>query len=68
MKWWTLHGGEFEREVTAETTHLICSIEEFKRRGPQGELLWICVLGFGRAWVMLLCMLIMAHYLSFMDR
>ncbi|EKD14011.1 brct domain containing protein [Drepanopeziza brunnea f. sp. 'multigermtubi' MB_m1] len=28
----TAHGGIYEREVTAETTHLICSIEEYKKR------------------------------------
>jgi len=36
-KWITLHGGICEREVSESTTHLICSIEEYKKRGPQGE-------------------------------
>ena len=35
-KWVTLHGGHYEKEVTEDTTHLICSIEEYKRKGPQG--------------------------------
>jgi hypothetical protein len=35
----TLHGGTYEREVTDDTTHLICSIEEYKKKGPQGKLL-----------------------------
>jgi hypothetical protein len=32
----TLHGGSYEREVTDDTTHPICSIEEYKKKGPQG--------------------------------
>jgi hypothetical protein len=35
----TLHGGTYEREVTDDTTHLICSIEEYKKKGVQGNLL-----------------------------
>jgi hypothetical protein len=34
----TLHGGTYEREVTDDTTHLICSIEEYKMKGIQGNL------------------------------
>lgn len=36
-KWITLHGGSFEREVTDNTTHLICSIEDYKKSTPQGN-------------------------------
>lgn len=36
-KWITLHGGICEREVNESTTHLICSIEEYKKGGPQGK-------------------------------
>lgn len=34
--WIRAHGGEYVREVTAETTHLICTIEDFKKRTAQG--------------------------------
>ncbi|RDL41230.1 uncharacterized protein BP5553_01209 [Venustampulla echinocandica] len=34
-KWITLHGGSFEREVTESTTHLICSIEDYKKPTSQ---------------------------------
>lgn len=30
------HGGVYEKEVTNRTTHLICSIEEYKRKHEQG--------------------------------
>jgi hypothetical protein len=33
----TLHGGTYEKEVTDATTHLICSINEYKRAGVQGN-------------------------------
>ena len=36
-KWITAHGGTYEREVGPDTTHLICSIEEYKKRTQQGE-------------------------------
>lgn len=36
-RWFTVHGGLYESEVTQDTTHLICSIEEYKKRGPQGK-------------------------------
>jgi len=36
-KWVTLHGGICEREVNESTTHLICSVAEYKKVGPQGE-------------------------------
>jgi twin BRCT domain len=38
-KWITLHGGNYEREVNESTTHLICSIEEYKKGGQQGKYL-----------------------------
>jgi hypothetical protein len=34
--WITAHGGRRDREVTEETTHLICSIAEFKKATPAG--------------------------------
>jgi len=34
--WIRAHGGRYEREVTSETTHLICSIEDYKKRTGQG--------------------------------
>ena len=36
-KWITAHGGTYEREVSPDTTHLICSIEEYKKRTKQGK-------------------------------
>jgi hypothetical protein len=38
-KWITLHGGICEREVNESTTHLICSIEEYKKGEQQGKYL-----------------------------
>jgi hypothetical protein len=34
--WIELHGGECTPEVTEETTHLICTIEDYKKQTPQG--------------------------------
>ncbi|CAG8982103.1 hypothetical protein HYALB_00003195 [Hymenoscyphus albidus] len=34
-KWITLHGGVFVSEVGSETTHLICDVEDYKRKRPQ---------------------------------
>ncbi|TAQ84637.1 hypothetical protein B7494_g7041 [Chlorociboria aeruginascens] len=34
-KWIELHGGRVEKEVTEMTTHLICSIENFKKKDRQ---------------------------------
>jgi hypothetical protein len=34
--WIIAHGGEFVTEVSESTTHLICSIEDFKKRTEQG--------------------------------
>lgn len=34
--WITAHGGDFVTEVSKSTTHLICSIEDFKKRSDQG--------------------------------
>lgn len=36
-KWFTIHGGTYAREVQEDTTHLICSVEEYKARGAQGN-------------------------------
>jgi len=36
-RWITAHGGTYEREVGPDTTHLICSIEDYKKRTQQGE-------------------------------
>lgn len=41
-RWIRYHGGTYENEVTDETTHLICSIEEYKKGGAQGKS--ICIL------------------------
>jgi len=38
IRWFRLHGGNYDQEVQSDTTHLICSIEEYKARGPQGRL------------------------------
>ena len=35
--WIKAHGGRVEREVGEETTHLICSIEDYKKRTSQGK-------------------------------
>jgi hypothetical protein len=35
----TSHGAEYERAVTNDTTHLICSIEEYKKKTAQGKFL-----------------------------
>ncbi|KUJ15392.1 uncharacterized protein LY89DRAFT_111738 [Mollisia scopiformis] len=42
----TAHGGTYEREVSNGTTHLICSIEEYKKRNAQVQRAW--ALGKGR--------------------
>lgn len=34
--WIKLHGGEYVREITEGTTHLICTIEDYKRKTVQG--------------------------------
>ncbi|KAE8452538.1 hypothetical protein EG329_000441 [Mollisiaceae sp. DMI_Dod_QoI] len=34
------HGGTYERQVTESTTHLICSIEEYKKKHPQVQAAW----------------------------
>jgi hypothetical protein len=36
-KWITLHGGICEREVNESTTHLICSIQEYKKGTEQSK-------------------------------
>jgi hypothetical protein len=41
-RWIVEHGGNYEREVSCDTTHLICSIEEYKKNSAQGE--YICLL------------------------
>lgn len=38
-KYITAHGGDFESVVTNCTTHLICSIEDFKKKTTQGKFL-----------------------------
>lgn len=37
VKWITAHGAEYEREVTSNTTHLICSIEDYEKKTAQGK-------------------------------
>jgi hypothetical protein len=36
IKWIQGHGGSCSREVTPETTHLIVTIEEYKKKTAQG--------------------------------
>lgn len=38
VQWWKLHGGAWDKEVQVRTTHLICSIDEYKAKGVQGKL------------------------------
>lgn len=38
-KWIKVHGGEYAREVNEDTTHLICTIDDYKKKTPQGRLL-----------------------------
>ncbi|KAL2068955.1 hypothetical protein VTL71DRAFT_15293 [Oculimacula yallundae] len=40
QRWLRYHGGVYEKEVTNETTHLICSIEEYKKGGEQVRKAW----------------------------
>lgn len=35
--WIKAHGGKYEREVTDDTTHLICTIEHYKQKTDQGK-------------------------------
>jgi hypothetical protein len=30
------HGGVYEKEISSRTTHLICTIEDYKKKHPQG--------------------------------
>ncbi|KAH7336446.1 hypothetical protein BKA65DRAFT_402145 [Rhexocercosporidium sp. MPI-PUGE-AT-0058] len=39
-RWIRYHGGTYEKEVTDDTTHLICSIEEYKKGGAQVRKAW----------------------------
>jgi NAD-dependent DNA ligase len=34
--WIKAHGGQYEREVSANTTHLICTVEHYKKKTDQG--------------------------------
>ncbi|KAF8863887.1 hypothetical protein BDZ45DRAFT_582772 [Acephala macrosclerotiorum] len=36
-KYVTLHGGRYEKQVTEDTTHFICSIADYKKKHPQGK-------------------------------
>lgn len=36
-KWITQHGGEYVTEVGNETAYLICSIEDYKKKSPNGN-------------------------------
>ncbi|KAH8670289.1 hypothetical protein BGZ60DRAFT_375477, partial [Tricladium varicosporioides] len=38
--WITHHGGKWVREVAEGTTHLICSIEDYKRKTAQVQKAW----------------------------
>jgi hypothetical protein len=35
-RWIKLHGGQYEKEVTEETTHLICTIDDYTKKTSQG--------------------------------
>lgn len=35
-RWIKTHGGEYEAEVSEDTTHLICTIEDYKKKTQQG--------------------------------
>jgi NAD-dependent DNA ligase len=35
--WIKVHGGKYEREVGDETTHLVCTIEAYKKENEQGS-------------------------------
>jgi hypothetical protein len=35
-RWIKLHGGQYEKEVTEETTHLICTIDDYTKKSSQG--------------------------------
>jgi hypothetical protein len=37
-RWIICHSGRVMKEVTEETTHLICSIGDYKKKVPQGNL------------------------------
>ncbi|TVY82888.1 hypothetical protein LSUE1_G006211, partial [Lachnellula suecica] len=39
-KWVRVHGAQYEREVTELTTHLICSIEDYKKKTSQVKKAW----------------------------
>jgi hypothetical protein len=39
-RWILAHNGEYVREVTTDTTHLICTIEDFKKRTAQVKKAW----------------------------
>jgi len=36
-KWITAHAAEYRCEVTSDTTHLICSIEDYQKKTDQGK-------------------------------
>jgi NAD-dependent DNA ligase len=38
--WIKPHGGRYEREVSDDTTHLICTVEHFKQKTKQGRSLF----------------------------
>jgi len=35
--WIKHHGAQYENEVTDQTTHLICTIAEYKKKTAQGD-------------------------------
>lgn len=35
--WIKAHGGDYVREVTDDTTHLICTIKDYKKKTTQGD-------------------------------
>jgi NAD-dependent DNA ligase len=37
VNWIKVHGGKYEREVGDKTTHLVCTIEAYKKENEQGS-------------------------------
>lgn len=35
--WIRAHGGLYEREVSEDTTHLVCTIEDYEKKTEQGR-------------------------------
>jgi hypothetical protein len=42
-RWVTQREGTFSQQMDESATHLICSQDEFKKRGPRGEFEFCCL-------------------------